>query len=127
MSTYLGLDYGTKHIGIALADGPLAQPLITISGEPTKALLHIKKLLAEHSVSTIILGLPEGALASQVKKFGQKLASTTSLPVIYHPETLSTHEALAGLRAAGARFKKIHNDHLYAACIILEDYLEQHK
>jgi len=46
------------------------------------------------------------------------------IPVVYYPETLSTQEAIAALREGGASRAKLKNDHTYAACLILEDYLE---
>ena len=125
MSIYLGVDYGRKHIGLAIADGPLASPLGTVSGEnESAAISKIVGMAAAHEVEGIVVGCPEGVLEAVVKRFANDLASRAPCPVMLHPETLSTKEALAALRAVGAKRKKLQNDHVYAACLILEDYLE---
>lgn len=125
MTTYMGIDYGTKHLGLALADGPLARPLTTLDNyHPVDVFSLLGKLIGEHGVGGIVIGLPEGPMDAQVQSFGKRLEELVHIPVVYHPETLSTHEAIAGLTAAGAGAKKLKNDHVYAACLILEDYLE---
>jgi putative transcription antitermination factor YqgF len=125
MTTYLGIDYGTRHIGLALADGPLATPLISISNEdPASAERRIIEIIDKHSVDSIIIGLPEGLLDKKVTSLGDHINELTGKPVTYHPETLSTQEAIQALRRGGARRRKLQNDHVYAACLILEDYLE---
>jgi len=119
----LGIDYGSKNLGVAIADGPLARPLTTLDTSDKNVLDHLTKLALDNEAKQIVIGLPEGNLDSEVQAFGQKVADFTSLPVAYHPETLSTQEALAKLRQAGAGKAKLQNDHVYAACLILEDYL----
>lgn len=124
MTVYLGIDYGRKHIGIAVADGPLARPLTSLEvGVKTDVIGEIARLVSANEVKQIVLGLPEGKLDAEIHAFGDKLAERTSLPVIYHPETLSTQEALAALRSSGASLAKRQHEHVYAACLILEDYL----
>lgn len=124
MTVYLGLDYGERHIGVALADGPLATPLLSLDMEPDRSLPHLAKLVSDHHIEEIILGLPEGRLEDKIRRFGEELSRLTGKPVIYHEETLLTKEAIRALREAGASKKKLMNDHIYAACVILEDYME---
>jgi len=127
MTTYLGIDYGLSHLGLALADGPLAQPLYSLKVvDLPKTLSELSTVLDHYHVNVIILGLPEGKLAPVVKAFARSLTRMSSLPIYLHPETLSTKEALIKLRSSGASQKKLQNDHVYAACLILEDYLEAH-
>lgn len=126
MTVYLGIDYGEKHLGLAVADGPLARPLLSLDLSPEQALPRITFLAAREAVGTIVIGLPEGPLKKKITAFGERLSKLASLPVVYHEETLSTQEALAGLRAGGASKAKLSQDHKYAACLILEDYLETH-
>ncbi len=125
MTIYLGIDYGEKHLGLALADGPLATPLISLE-MGVSALPSIARLVSAHQVTQIVLGLPEGQADPKVRAFGDQLHTLTGLPVLYHPETLSTQEAISKLRESGAGKSKLMNDHVYAACLILEDYLETH-
>lgn len=128
MTTYLGIDYGKKNLGLALADGPLARPITTLSVASAKdSLPAISRLVAANQVSTIVLGLPGGTLDQEIRSFGNTLTKLTGVKVVYHEETLSTYEAQMALRSAGAPRTRLANDHVYAACIILEDYLESLK
>ncbi|MFH2019160.1 MAG: Holliday junction resolvase RuvX [bacterium] len=125
MSKYLGIDYGLANLGLAIADGPLARPLFSLKvASDAETLTKLTTLIEKHDIETIIIGLPEGKLAPIIKKFAQNLARLTSLSVHLHPETLSTKEAILKLRSLNASKKKLRNDHVYAACLILEDYLE---
>lgn len=123
MSKYLGIDYGTTHIGLATSEYTLATPLASLQNDPA-LLAKLAGLIQKEGITHIICGIPEGVLAPKVTEFAQQLASATGLKVALHPETLSTKEAVAGLRASGASRAKLQNDHAYAACLILEDYLE---
>lgn len=122
---YLGLDYGTANIGLALAERSLATPLTTIDNKNKQKALHtIAKHVKEHAVEVVVCGLPEGPLVPEIKAFATNLKKLTGKKVILHKETLSTQEAVAKLRSLGASKKKLKNDHVYSAVLILEDYLE---
>jgi len=125
MTRLLGVDVGEQHFGIAIADGPLATPLpslhhLTLQEVARKIIV----LSREHQTETIILGLPEGKIAALSQQLAHLLSQLSPLPVILHSESLSTQDAVKKLRAAGNKRKKLQNDHSYAACLILEDYLE---
>jgi len=123
---YLGIDFGLKHLGISLAEGPLAQPLTQITYTSSlKAINTILHLCQDHQIKTIIIGLPEGQLASKVKIFARKLSQTTSLPVHFQDETLTTLEARQKLLSANAPLKKRLLDHQAAATLILQSYLDE--
>jgi putative transcription antitermination factor YqgF len=126
MTAYLGIDYGKKHLGIAVADGPLARPLITIDSEPAQTITAIVKIVEQENIATIVVGLPGGGMDREIRKYAEKLAKCTGKEVVFHNETLSSYEAIAGLRASNASRSKKKKDHQYAACLILEDYLEAH-
>lgn len=126
MSSYLGIDYGATHIGLAYAEHQLATPLPTMSNNHT-TLTALVALIAQKGITRIVCGLPDGPLTPQVQEFAHNLTLISGIPVILYPETLSTHEAQHKLRQSGASRQKIHNDHAYAACLILEDYLEYGK
>jgi len=117
---YLGLDYGAKKIGVALAVGPLAQPLATIS--TPKALDIISTLAEKHAVKAIIVGLPDGPLKQQVKKFIDELRNL-NFELIVVDETLSSHDALMSLRHTGQR-KRARLEHTAAAALILQNWLD---
>lgn len=122
---YLGIDFGLRHLGLAMADGPLAEPL----GEKKyktelEAINFLARVCREKSIDSIVMGLPEGRLAKTIKRFAEKLTVTINKPVIFQDETLSTIEAKQKLLAAGVKQKKRRQDHRASAALILEDYLD---
>lgn len=123
MTKYLGIDYGLAHIGLSTAEAVLATPLVSISNDQN-TLARLKEIVQNQQITHIVCGIPEGKLEPIIKKFSLDLSTTTGLPVTLHPETLSTQEAVAKLAQSGASRAKKLNDHVYAACLILEDYLE---
>jgi putative transcription antitermination factor YqgF len=123
MIKYLGIDYGLAHIGLATSEHMLATPLPSLHNDPT-LVARLSSLITKEGITTIVCGIPEGMLAPKVKLFAEQLRLATSLPVILHQETLSSQEAIQKLREAGASRAKKKDDHAYAACLILEDYLE---
>jgi putative Holliday junction resolvase len=95
----LGLDLGTKTIGIALSDitRRIASPLETISR--TKFTADAERLLAlagQHKVTLFVLGLPlnmdgsEGPRAQSTRAFARNLSRLTPIPIIFWDERLST-------------------------------------
>ncbi|WP_299845320.1 Holliday junction resolvase RuvX [uncultured Paracoccus sp.] len=95
----VGLDLGTKTIGVAVSDGlrQVATPLLTIKRQ--KFTLDAKAMLAivdERGLSGIVLGLPrnmdgsEGPRAQSTRAFARNLTGLTDLPVTYWDERLST-------------------------------------
>jgi putative holliday junction resolvase len=95
----LGLDVGTKTIGMALSDTTrmVATPLDTI--RRTRFRDDVKRLLAEidrHGVGGVIVGLPisldgtEGPRAQGVRQFAKNLLAHRDLPLALWDERLST-------------------------------------
>lgn len=123
MTKYLGIDYGLAHVGVATSEYTLATPLPSLHNND-KLIDHINELVISEGITTIVCGIPEGMLASKVEIFAEKLRHTTGIPVILHQETLSTQEVKQKLHQIGASRAKKKDDHAYAACLILEDYLE---
>lgn len=130
----MGLDLGTKTIGVAVTDelGLTAQPVMTIERRgPRKDLEALKALVAEHSVDRFVMGLPlnmdgsEGPRAEFTRRFGVELEAATSLPVIYQDERLTTVSAQRVLIEGDVSRKKRREviDQL-AATLILQTWLE---
>lgn len=110
---YLGLDYGESHIGVALASGPLAEPLTTLSRE--KVIQLIKPILKTHNIDAIVVGdCPE--------KFLNEL-SELELPIHQTDETLSTYDATQALLHTSQTRRK-NTQHAVAAAIILQNWLD---
>ena len=134
----LGLDFGSKTVGVAISD-PLfmtAQPLETITrtgaNKLRRTLSRIGELIEAYGVSEIVLGYPvnmdgtEGARCEATIEFKKLLEKRFSLPVILQNEQLSTVEAdevLSELGVAKSE-RKQHIDKI-AASIILRDYMDE--
>lgn len=123
MTKYLGIDYGMSHVGLATSEAVLATPLVSLHNDAT-LFPRLIACIKQEGITHIICGIPEGSMAIKIMEFAKKLRELSGLEVVLHPETLSTKDAVAGLREAGASRAKLKNDHVYAACLILEDYLE---
>ena len=123
MKNYLCLDYGEKHIGVAVATTFVAEPLEVI---PTsQAINRIEQLIAQHSITNILLGLSESLMADRTKIFAKKLEARFHLPIHFHDETLTSQDTRRQMAQEGAK-RKIRQakiDH-YVAAAILQDYLD---
>ena len=133
----LGLDYGSKTVGVAVSDplGLTAQNLETIwrkqENKLRQTLARIEELIEEYQVETIVVGYPKnmnntiGERAEKALEFKDKLVSRTGLPVVMWDERLTTLEANRTLMEAGVRRenRKQYLDGL-AAVFILQGYLD---
>lgn len=126
MTKYLGIDYGLSHIGLATSEAVLATPLASLHNDDD-LFIKLNKVIKGEGITDIVCGIPEGKLVPVIEKFVSDLREFSGLPVTLHPETLSSQEAISKLAAVGASRAKKKNDHTYAACLILEDYLEFEK
>ena len=130
----LGLDYGSKRIGVAVCDelGMTAQGLATIARKNRRHdLEEIAGFIRTYHVERIVIGYPirldgtEGIQCEKVGKFASILESTFSLPVIKWDETLSTKEAEEILiRSNIARNRRKNIVDKLAASLILQGYLD---
>ena len=126
----LGLDYGSKTVGVAVSDplGLIAQKVETILRQ---TLARIEELIAEYEVEKIVLGFPKnmnntvGERAEKALEFGEMLKKRTGLEVIMWDERLTTVEADRTLIEAGVRRenRKQYLDGI-AAVFILQGYLD---
>lgn len=95
----MGLDLGTKTIGVAISDGMRysATPLETIKRTKfTADAIRLDEIIAQHAIVAIILGLPlnmdgsEGPRVQSTRAFARSLAQRISLPIAFWDERLST-------------------------------------
>lgn len=135
----MGLDYGSKTVGVALSDELLltAQPWETILRDRESKIRHtlarIEELAVQYDVRLIVVGLPlnmddtEGELARKAEAFADRIRRRTSLPVVLSDERLTTVEADEMLERMGIRpeMRKQYIDQV-AASIILREYMENH-
>jgi putative Holliday junction resolvase len=131
----LGLDLGTKTIGIAISDGMRysATPLETIKRtkftEDANRLLH---LIAENKIVGLVLGLPlnmdgsEGPRVQSTRAFARNLAAKISIPIAFWDERLSTSAVTRTLIEADVRRdKRAEVVDKLAASYILQGALER--
>ena len=134
---YLGLDYGSRTVGVALSDPLLltAQAVETVTRKEEnklrKTLARIEELVKEYQVTDLVLGLPknmnntEGERVEHVMEFKEKLEKRLSLPVHMWDERLTTVAAERVLIETGVRRenRKSFIDQI-AAVYILQGYLD---
>ena len=132
----MGLDYGSKTVGVAISDDLLitAQPFETIQrnseNKLRRTLARIEELILANHVEKIVLGLPllpdgsEGERAEKTLEFKSMLAKRTGLEVILVDERFTTDASNEELKEMGIKKenRKAVIDQL-AACHILEEYL----
>ncbi len=111
----LGLDPGTKTIGIAVSDGlrMTATALTVIRRKKfTQDALMLADIAAERAIAAVVIGLPrnmdgsEGPRAQSARAFARNVAQTLSLPVALWDERLSTAAAERTLLEADASRKR---------------------
>lgn len=133
----LGLDYGTKTVGVAISDPLLitAQGLEIIRRDSEakirKTLQRIEELCKEYEVEKIVLGYPknmngtDGERAEKSLDFKEMLERRIGIPVIMWDERLTTVSADKVMMESGIRRENRKNfvDEI-AAMFILQNYLE---
>ena len=133
----IGLDYGTKTVGVAMSDplGITAQAVETIERKQEnklrQTLARIETLAKENNVEKFVLGLPKhmnndiGERAEKAMEFGEMLKRRTGLEVVMWDERLSTVSAERTLIESGVRRenRKQYVDQI-AAVFILQGYLD---
>lgn len=135
MSRYLGIDYGTVRIGLALSDptGTLCSPLPFLENKSIRQVVSdLAALVKTHEVIGLVIGLPRnmdgtyGPSAQKVRDFIGQIQSEISLPIQTIDERLTTAQASKQLIGIGLSHKDLRKkvDSL-SACIILQQYLDQ--
>jgi putative holliday junction resolvase len=98
----LGLDVGSKRVGVAGCDGlgMMATGLTTIARSSfERDIAQLKSLVEEREVQVLVVGLPYtmdgsvGFQAKQVQKYAQRVAFALNLPLEYVDERLTSFEA----------------------------------
>jgi putative Holliday junction resolvase len=131
----LGIDHGSKRIGLAISDpdGKVALPVGTLARRGLERdLAAIRELVEARQVERIVVGLPlhmdgrSGREAEAARAFAEHLASELGLPVDTIDERWTTREAERALQATGRKGKKKRAviDSV-AAALLLRTYLER--
>lgn len=133
----MGIDYGTKRIGIAISDPSctIAHPLDTIQvREDGSHMESLKAIIQDYDVKRIVVGLPYdidggmGESATKVMQWSKNLETLLKLPVELWDERLTTSEAyeiLIRMNVKGPKRRKMIDK--IAASIMLQSYLDAMK
>ncbi|MDD9867853.1 MAG: Holliday junction resolvase RuvX [Candidatus Campbellbacteria bacterium] len=121
---YLGIDFGTKKIGVSVSDdsGNVAFPLRTLKNK--KGVLEdVKGMVEERGIGVIVIGEPRGMgsaenrVMAEAKAMAKEINDFCGVPVVFEPEWYTTAEA-----------KRVDSDvdiDARAATIILQSYLDR--
>ena len=139
MARYLGIDYGSKRIGLAVSDNDarIASPLRQVieNGNKSDVIQRIRKIVDEYDIEAVVLGLPlmmdgrEEEQARRTRRFGDVLAKELDLAVEYWDERLSSAAAdslLDEREELTTKKRKARRDAL-AAKTILQGFLDHRR
>lgn len=129
----LGLDPGTKRIGVAVGVSGVAGPLTVVQRSRSRDddLRRIAALVVEEEAELVVIGLPigldgrEGPAARAARSLAASLARFTDVPIVLHDERLTTVTADRVLLDAGLRAPERRQvvDKV-AAAVMLQSYLD---
>ena len=132
----LGLDLGTKRIGVAVSDseGLLATPIEVIfrQKDARQDYLAVVELVKEWEVNVVVVGMPysldgqEGPMAQKALEEVKSLSDILPVPVVTYDERLTTVTAERSLREQGVSSKEGRKviDQL-AAAVLLQAWLDK--
>lgn len=134
MSRYLGVDYGTRRIGLAISDelGVTARPLDVVARKDLDDAL--RRIADEYEIESVIVGLPtslaghEGGSAAGARELGEHIADLLGVAVVHVDERFTSRMAEDALLESGMkrRDRKATVDKV-AAAIILQTYLDSRR
>ena len=127
---YLGIDYGTKKVGLALSDeaGMMGFPHGALPNT-SELLEEVTRLVREKGVGAVVMGESrnfageENPVAQEAKAFAKALSDATGLPVHFEPELFTTQEARR--YPDGSRMEGSPDVDASAAALILSAFLER--
>jgi len=131
VTRYLGVDYGTKRVGLAISDGLglTARPLEVVPRDIVVE--RVRELHEEYKIKMVIVGLPtglsgeEGVSAVGARALGKEILAATGTPVDYLDERFTSKLAEDVLLQSGMkRRQRRETVDKVAAAIILQDYLD---
>lgn len=133
----LGIDYGTRRIGVAVSDPTqlIARGVATVPNDK-RVMEHLTRIIASEEVVAIVVGMPysadggKGQKAREVEAFIERLKKHTRLEVLTWDESYSSVQAQRTLIDIGMKKKKRRDKarvDTMAARVILQEYLDHRK
>ncbi len=129
----LGIDFGTKTIGLAIHVCGVTMPFKNIENT-TNVFKVLQDIIEDEWINLIVLGLPLNASGTEsdrtrlVKSFYEELKKHTDVEIILSDERYSTKQCVEQLKNdsyKASQIKKIKD--MNAACIILDSFIEKGK
>lgn len=133
---YLGIDYGTKRVGLAISDegGYLARPLETI--KTPDSLKKIIEICSQEKIEAIVMGRSvdglgyENNVQNLINEFADDIGMNIQIPIYFQDEAFSSHVAHGTqgkemFSASKSKFNKTENLDAKAAAVILQRYLDK--
>ncbi len=123
----LGVDLGTKKIGIAVSDcrQTISTPYLVYQRRNMKKDMgYINGLFNEKDCTAMVLGMPEGVgekdndWVEKVILFAKKISKCYNIDVYLQDETLTTQEACTALKGLSNEKVQLKNDKVAASCIL---------
>ena len=135
MPNFLGIDYGTKRIGLAWADElGIALPIGAISGvDSERCFPELREEVEKRKIDEFVIGFPlhmdgtEGMRVEEVNVFAERLSKEFGLPVHRIDERLTSlaAEESMGPKAKRKKIRESGKIDATAACLILKDFLNR--
>jgi putative Holliday junction resolvase len=131
VSRYLGVDYGTKRIGLAISDGLglTARPLGVVARRDLEA--ELRKIVDDYPLDGVVVGLPtalrghEGESAEGARQLGEAIERILDVPIHYIDERFTSRMAESALLESGMRRRERKSTvDKVAAAIILQTFLD---
>lgn len=131
MSRYLGVDYGTRRVGLAISDGLglTARPLEVVRRKDLNSVL--RRVADEFPIEAVVVGLPtalggyEGDSAEGARQLGDEIAELLDVPVTYIDERFTSRMAESALLETGMRRQERRETvDKVAAALILQTFLD---
>lgn len=127
----LGIDYGTKRVGIAISDdtASIAFPKAVLKNSHT-LLGEIKSIIENNKIKKIVIGQSlntdgkENLLMGDIKRFMILLEKEIKLPIHLEPEFFTSEEARKGIKDGEV---SVHMIDAAAAALILQRFLDKKK
>ena len=135
MSRVLGIDFGTRRIGLALSDptGMVASPLPFLENTGVKQVVSkLKEMVESQGIETVVVGLPRnmdgtyGPSAEKVRDFVAQIQPAISAKIITQDERLTTSQASRDLAQMGLSQKELRKKvDSSSATLILQQFLDR--
>ncbi len=133
-SRILGIDLGTKWVGLSIADWEvkIATGLDVIEYKSRAQFIErLQKIVQDEDIALIVMGLPlnmdgtEGKKAHEARNIAEQIKKSMSVDLEFTDERLTTVQAIKELHQADGKIGKSRKKlNMMAAMIILQDYLD---